>query len=521
MTASTEVFARTDPPAPTRAHALSWLVIAAVVLVIGAGIVLRFLTTVDLWLDEALSVNIARLPLSDLRGALKHDGAPPLYYVLLHFWIDVFGTGDVAVRALSGVLSVATLPLAYLAGKRIGGRSVAWWSVLILAVSPYAVRYATETRMYALVMFLVLWGYLALRRALDAPTLPRLAVVALVTALLVYSLYWSFYVVAVVGAGLLVAWRRGSPPTRHAAPRIVVAMVVGGLTLLPWLPTLVFQFEHTGTPWGDAVTPWFAFARALIGFVGGEERSEDFLLIAPLLVLPLLALFGVALDRNRIELDLRTRPEVRLEAAGAFAILVLGLTVSWLGGTAFDPRYAAVMFPLLVLVTAYGLTTFADPRVRTGILVVVLGLGLVSSARNISEDRTQAAQPAEVIRAEARRNDLVVYCPDQVGPDVSRLLEGLPLRQKTFPSGARPERVNWVDYEDRLAAADAVAFAKRMLREAGESTIWYVGSGGYRNVVGKCETIGATLDDARTPEVRVLPDDEIFELMGLTAYRAP
>jgi hypothetical protein len=145
----------------------------------------------------------------------------------------------------------------------------------------------------------------------------------------------------------------------------------------------------------------------------------------------------------------------------------------------------------------------------------------VSSARNISEDRTQAAQPAEVIRAEARRNDLVVYCPDQVGPDVSRLLEGLPLRQKTFPSGARPERVNWVDYEDRLAAADAVAFAKRMLREAGESTIWYVGSGGYRNVVGKCETIGATLDDARTPEVRVLPDDELFELMGLTAYRAP
>jgi hypothetical protein len=337
----------------------------------------------------------------------------------------------------------------------------------------------------------------------------------------VYSLYWSFYVVAVVGVGLLVAWRRGAPATRRAAPRIVLAIAVGGLTLLPWLSTLAYQFEHTGTPWGDPVTPWFAFARAMIGFVGGEERSEAFVLLVPMLVLPLLALFGAALDRRRIELDLRTRPAVRVEAVAAFAILVLGLTVAWVTGTAFDPRYAAVMFPLLVLVAAYGLTAFADPRIRVGFLVVLVGIGIVSAARNVGNERTQAAQSAEVIRAEARPDDLVVYCPDQVGPDVSRLLEGMELRQRTFPDGARPERVDWVDYEDRLAAADPVAFGRRMLREAGDSTIWYVSSGGYRNVVGKCEALGAAPGDTRTAEVRVLPDEDVFELMGLTAYRAP
>jgi mannosyltransferase len=521
MTASADVSARTDAPEPVQSQATSWLTVAAVVVVLAAGVVLRFVTTVDLWLDEAMSVNIARLPLSDLQSALEQDGAPPLYYVLLHFWIDIFGAGDVAVRSLSGVLAVATLPLAYLAGKRIGGRNVAWWAVLILAASPYAVRYATETRMYALVMLLVLWGYLALRRALESPTLGRLAVVTVVTALLVYSLYWSFYVVAVVGIGLLVAWRRGSPATRHAAPRIILAIAIGGLTLLPWLSTLTYQFQHTGTPWGDPVTPWFAFARALIGFVGGEERSEAFVLIVPMLVLPLLALFGVALDRRRIELDLHTRPAVRVETAAAFGILILGLTVSWIGGTAFDPRYAAVMFPLLVLVTAFGLTAFADARIRIGILVVLVGIGIVSAARNVSDERTQAAQSADVIRAEARPGDLVVYCPDQVGPDVSRLLEGMDLRQRTFPDGDRPERVNWVDYEDRLAAADPAAFGRRMLREAGDSTIWYVSSGGYRNVVGKCEALGATLGDTRAAEVRVLPDEDVFELMGLTSYRAP
>ena len=59
---------------------------------IAAGIVFRFATRTDLWLDEALSVNIARLPFGDIQDWLRHDGAPPLYYVILHAWTDVFGT---------------------------------------------------------------------------------------------------------------------------------------------------------------------------------------------------------------------------------------------------------------------------------------------------------------------------------------------------------------------------------------------------------------------------------------------
>ena len=521
MTASTEVPTRTDAVAsarPDRRRSLDALLVG---LVIAAGIGLRFVTTSDLWFDEALAVNIARLPLGDLQGALRHDGAPPLYYFLLHVWIEVFGSGDTAVRALSGVLSVAALPLAYLAGKRIGGRSVAWWSVLILAASPYAVRYATESRMYALVMFLVLWGYLALRRALESPTIGRLGAVTVVTALLVYAQYWSFYVIAVVGIGLLVGWRRGGPDTRRAAPRIVIAIAIGGLTLLPWLSTLTYQLQHTGTPWGDPIVPWFGLPQALIGFTGGDQRSVAFVLVVPMVALSLLALFGAAVDQRRIELDVHTRPAVRLEFAGAFGILLLGLTLSWLGGTTFDARYASVMYPIFVLTVAFGLTVFADRRVRMGALALVVVLGFVSAARNITEDRTQAGQVADVIRASARPGDLVVYCPDQLGPDVSRLLEGLPLRQRTFPAGARPARVDWVDYEDRIAATAPTAFARKMLREAGRSTIWYVASGGYRTLGTKCEEVGSALAGARTSETRVVPDDKLFELMGLTAYRAP
>src|SRR5438105_13993746 len=67
---------------------------AAVAIVLVVAVVLRFTTRSHLWLDEALSVNIARLPFGRLHAALRQDGSPPLYYVLLHGWISVFGPSD-------------------------------------------------------------------------------------------------------------------------------------------------------------------------------------------------------------------------------------------------------------------------------------------------------------------------------------------------------------------------------------------------------------------------------------------
>ena len=85
-----------------------------------AAVAFRFVTRSPLWLDEALSVNIARLPLGDIPEALRHDGHPPLYYFLLHGWMELFGDGDVAVRALSGLFGLALFPLMWVAGPPPG-----------------------------------------------------------------------------------------------------------------------------------------------------------------------------------------------------------------------------------------------------------------------------------------------------------------------------------------------------------------------------------------------------------------
>jgi hypothetical protein len=401
-------------------------------------------------------------------------------------------------------------------GRRVAGRSGAWIAVMLLAANPYAIRYATETRMYALEMLLVTWGILAFRRALEAPTLSRLVQFGAIVALLLYTQYWTLYLVAVVGILLVVLALRGA--YQREARRMIVAMVVAGLAFLPWLSTFLFQRAHTGTPWGTPLLPGTPFGYSLRDFSGGDEQ-EGWLLFVAMMGLLFLGLFGRATDERRIELDLRTQPGARWEALVGGAALALGLTLNYVAGGAFQSRYSALAFPFFIIVVARGVTTLADPRVRNGVLVVVLGLGFVGGIRNIETNRTQAEQVARVLRTDAKPGDVVVYCPDQLGPDTNRLAPA-GLDQVTYPAFGSPKFVDWVDYKAKLAQADPVAFAKEALARAPGKTLWLVTSPGYITHPVACQTLSNVFARTRGRDTRVSPDERIFEHPGLQEFPA-
>ena len=490
--------------------------VIAVSVALVAGLVFFFWTRSDLWLDEALSVNIARLPLGDLRTALKHDGAPPLYYLLLHEWTAVLGSGDWAVRALSGVCMVGAAVALWFAGRRIAGRACGWITVLLFAMSGYAIRYATETRMYALEMLLVSCGILAFRRALESATLARLGVFALIVALLLYTQYWALYLLLVVVVLLAALAWQGTYV--HAARRMLVAMVVGGLAFAPWLSTFLYQRAHTGTPWGEPVFPGVPWGYTMRDFAGGPVQ-EGWLLLVPIIGLLLLGLFGSPRDGRRVEIDLRTVPGARWEAIIGGATLFVGFTLNYIAGGAFETRYSALVFPFFVLVVARGVTTLADPRVQAGVLVVVLGLGFVGGVRNIKTNRTEAGQVAAVLKAQAKPGDLVVYCPDQLAPAVHRLAPA-GLDEVTYPTFGPPEFVDWVDYKKRLARQDPRLFARQALQRAGAHTVWLVTSQGYLTHPVVCTTLSTLFASTRSRTQLVAPNERIFEHPGLQRFSA-
>jgi mannosyltransferase len=506
-------------PAPPSRSPSRWsrptaFLVGAVLL---GGLVCYFWTRSDLWLDEALAVDIARLPLHQLNHALRQDGAPPLYYALLHVWSAVLGSGNLAVRSLSGVCMVGTAVALWFCGRRIAGTAGAWIAVILVASNPYAIRYATEARMYALEMLLVAWGILAFRRALEKPTVGRLVPFGAIVALLMYTQYWALYLLLVVGVLLVVlAWRGGD--YRTPARRMLLTMAIAALAFIPWVPTFLYQRAHTGTPWGTAQLPGVPIGYTFRDFSGGDF-GEGWLLLFPMIAMMLLGVFGRATDDRRIEVDVRTQPGARWEAIVGGSTLVVGATLAYLAGSAFESRYSAVMFPFFVLVVARGVTTLADPRIRGGVLAVIVVLGFAGAHRNITTDRTEAGQVAAVLRANARPGELVVYCPDQLGPAVHRLApKGLD--QFTYPDFRSPAFVDWVDYKARLARANPTTFAREVLARAGSRTVWLVTSPGYITHGVVCDTLAATLAATRTQRVILGSDARLYEHPGLQEFTA-
>jgi hypothetical protein len=448
--------------------------------------------------------------------ALERDGHPPLYYLLLHLWMKVFGEGDDAVRSLSGVCSVATLPLLWLAGRRYGGRVTGLVALALLATNPFAIRYATEARMYALVTLLVVVGWLAVRAALERGSAPALAAVAVTTGLLLLSHYWSFYLVAAVGAVLLWMWRRGDGRAR----RVLLAMAVGCVLFVPWLPSFLEQAGSTGTPWGRPQRPTSVVTVTLTDWGGGTLNGlngEAQLLGACIAVLALLALFARPTDDRHLELDVRTRPHVRPEAIVVALTMGLAVVAGYATASAFASRYTAGVFPIVLLVAAYGVTRLPRPSIQVGAVAVLAVLGLVGGVDNLVSQRTQGGQIARYIAANGAPGDVVAFCPDQLGPSVARVLpDGFD--ELTFPASKPPQRVDWVDYAAKVRAGDPVRFAQEIDRRAGDRTVWLVWSGGYRTLGTRCETITDQLRKLRPGGTAVVSSGDEFEHAWLYQY---
>ena len=466
-------------------------VTAAVVFVLACTVILRFLALSPLWLDEAQSVEISRRSVSGLLSALRHDGSPPLYYLLLHGWMKVFGTGTFAVRALSGVFSVAALPLMWRAARDLGAtRRNAWVATLLLATNPFAIRYATETRMYSLVVLLWLLAFLAFRKVWLDGGIGWIVLAALSTGALLLTQYWSlFLAAAVVVASLVVVRRHRGPVTR-----VLVSLALGGIAMVPWLPSFLFQLKHTGAPWGSP--PSFATAfLAPQDWAGAGPVGTDYLLALAYYFLLLLALVGTA-SATGITIGGQLRKPAAWVLGVGVGALLLGCVVSVVLGSAYAARYSSIALVPFLLVIAAGFRAL-PPRWWLPGVGGVLVLGLVVSAALPAKARSQADQVADALQKTAKPTDLVVFCPDQLGPAVHRLAPHAG-QQVVYPTMGSPAMVDWVDYSGRNELADPQAFANEVLRRAGKAgAIWLVYADGYPTFGDDCSRLLVAFGAAR------------------------
>jgi mannosyltransferase len=383
---------------------------------------------------------------------------------------------------------------------------------VLLATSPFLIRYASETRMYSLLVLLTVLGIAAGAAVVRRPGPGPVLGLGVVVGALLLTHVWAFHVAAVTGLLALAAL----PFRRAAALRVLVALTVGGLLFTPWVLSLLVQLAHTGTPW--AASPGFAVLPLALEAWQGGGQVRAHVLGTTLLLLAALGLLAAAAARRpgarTVVLSLRPRPSRAVLLALSLGALLVAGEVSRLTGTAVHDRYTSVAVVAFLALAALGVAALPGTDVRAVVLVVVAVLGLATALPHLTDPRTQAGEVARAL-ADAAPGDVVVFCPDQLGPAVARLVP--PQRRLdlvVYPDLRPADRVDWTDYEQRMTSAPSAAVAADVLQRAGYgSAVWVVTGPGYRvPSTQRCGGLVDALEAARgEAELVVAPDRDIPE----------
>jgi Dolichyl-phosphate-mannose-protein mannosyltransferase len=240
-----------------------WLLLA--IIVAGAG-VLRFhgINRRGLWFDEMYSVYLAtgrgdevfHLPAGRLLNpppeilwigapswwhvwlGMKELPYPPIYHIVLRGWMDLFGDGDLATRALSAVCSLISIVVLFDAVRRTSGARAGLVAAVVMALAASQIELGHETRNYTLSLLL---GLLACHAVVcierDGATWGRLLQLGLAISASMLTFYLSVFSIAGLGIYAI----RLQPQTRR---RVIATILTAGLvTAAAWAPWFVQQYQ--------------------------------------------------------------------------------------------------------------------------------------------------------------------------------------------------------------------------------------------------------------------------------------
>jgi mannosyltransferase len=416
-------------------HHLQKIALVFAVLVLAAATRLVGLTREPFWIDEILSTDLSSGPAQQILHANARDTHPPLYYLGLAWWRHVIGDGEAKIRGYSVLWSlIAVLAILLLGRELCGGFRGGLLAATLLALSPLAVYYAQEARMYAQLMALTtlaaffLWRWLTAPANEGRPSTPIYWAMAfcLTGTLAAYTHYVGAVVMAsqAIFAAVVLARRR----LWARLGGLVAGSVVSALLFLPWLLFVralrgaVYDSEHVG--WIPMPGPWDLSGSLVHELVWANAKQPGLAGLAQAALTGAIALlvgYGVAHAARRREPQSADRPRARTSSGLALAFagwLIAGpVALAWLVSYAYHPivylpRFATVVLSPFLVVAALAISGVGGRRAR--ITAALLLGGILATATVVQAAVPQKPDPRPFVALWRQKGppDLAVFWPE-------------------------------------------------------------------------------------------------------------
>jgi mannosyltransferase len=393
----------------------------------------------ELWFNEALATGIASHSLSALPGVLRDAGSSPLYYLVLHFWIDFFGSGETATHLLSLLCGLISIPTGMWAGWSLFGRRAGIFAAVLFAFNSFLTKYAQETQPYELMVLLGLFATAGFLHAFVYGRRRYLWMFGIALELMLYTQGTAFALWLGFAVALVLVHRLAPADVRPRQLRdAAISFAAVAVVYLPWLPTTISQLVHATSPW--RYTPLLG-ASVPGDLLGGQRVNVTLLVGAVVGAAPLFA-------RARR----RTPDALALWAlVAAPGVMLAVLRASTLVTTGWASRYMAPAVAPLVLLAAL---TCARARV-VGVAVIVLCVAFLANPSSFAPSyKSDMRDIAAELGPTLRPGDLVVSAqPEQTALAWYYLPSGLRYAS-TVGVMKDPSYMNWTGAMGRLRSID-------------------------------------------------------------------
>jgi len=325
------------------------------------GAILRFkgLTFEDHWLDELYSADFSD-PSRSFNSMLKvtlEDVHPPLYQTLLWVWYKVFGFTEYAGRSLSAIIGSLGVITIYFLGKELFNKYVGLYAALLASVNIFLIHYSQEVRSYELFFLLTMLSYMYLYKVMQNPNKTNVMLYWLVTILLFYTHYLSFFIVA---TQLVVIVFYIFIFSENKKQLFSISLWTSGifiLSILPLVPYILATAQGDGLSWITTKPSPFYFIGYFIGYFGKNAL--------------LIFLGGV------ISLIYLLKGTLSCKEKFSLLLLLIWISVGYflpylksiLSSPMLSIRYSIGMLAPIILIASYGLLKL---KYRMGYFILVI-----------------------------------------------------------------------------------------------------------------------------------------------------
>ena len=406
----------------------SAILVALLPLGVGLALRLTYALHAEPFVDEPTTMlvaqAVARTGVPALPSGLFYGNDLPFSY-LAGALVALLGPHLLAVRLLSVAASMATIALAYGAGRRLYSPQAGLWAALLLAMAPQEIVWGSRARAYALLELLVMASAWLFYTGVsgDRAGLRRLGLLLLVAAIFVHPEAALLLPALVVAAGLIKGCRWWAKPVHLAELGLAVA---GG---------------------GARYVLQVALARGWIGgyaTVTGSRPPLDLPFDLPARLADVAPFF---LDPERLPwtlfallaLAVAIWSTIRRNGASSRSTLFFSACL-WLppaamilllGSTYQSPRYLAMLLPIFALMAAAGLDQlvaglrltgkrWAGVAATAGLTLIILAAYAPGAANAATSPEKGFRQALELVKGQWQPGDRVAT----VAPAFSQLVLG-------------------------------------------------------------------------------------------------